>query len=312
MQTTTEPSPTPGAVHPPGGLLAPAVRHGFYPLALGLTLLFIHMEVSGAFGPLGKAYPVYLGAILGTMLLLEWLLPLRREWRMSWRSLLQRDLPMMALNGATIAATSAALTAAAAWVSPEQSALAQLAPWWAQAACAVLISDFVWYWVHRHSHEGQGWLGRWLWKTHALHHLPEQVYVFMHVVGHPINSAYVRVILMLPALGLGFSPEAVFAASVLTGFQGLVSHFNVDSRAGWFNRIFMGTELHRYHHSADPAEGQNYAAVLTLWDQLFGTFRYHPGTHPQALGVRDRASYPRENQWVRLLAWPFTSAREKA
>lgn len=291
----------------PSNFLAAAVRYGFYPLALGLTLVFIYLEVAGTFGPLGKAYPAYLGLMIATMLLLEWSLPLRREWRMTWRSLLQRDLPMMAINGAAIAATSAAVTALAGWASPERSVHAHFLPWWAQAIGAILMSDLIWYGVHRYSHEGQGRLGAWLWKTHALHHLPEQVYVLMHVVGHPLNSAYVRVILMLPAIGLGFSREAIFAAAVLTGFQGLVSHFNVDIRTGWLNRIFMGTELHRYHHSADPAEGRNYAAVVTLWDQLFGTFEYHPGEHPKKLGVRDRANYPKDQQWVRLMALPFGS-----
>ena len=281
------------------------VKYGFYPLALGLTFLFIHLEVSGVFGPLGKAYPAYLGLMIITMLVLEWLLPMRAEWAMTWRSFLRRDLPMLVLNGGAIAATTAGVTALAHWAALGPVRPAHGLPWWAQAMVAILISDFLWYWVHRSSHEARGLFGRWLWKTHVLHHLPEQVYVFMHVVGHPINSAYVRVILMLPAIALGFSQEAVFAAAVLGGFQGLVSHFNVDIRAGWLNRIFMGTELHRYHHGADPKEGKNFAAVITLWDQLFGTFDYHPGLQPKALGVYDRAAYPADEQWGALMAIPF-------
>lgn len=287
------------------GFFAEWVRYGFYPTALGLTLLFIYLEVSGVLGPLGKAYPAYLGLMIITMLVLEWLLPMRAEWAMSWRSLLRRDLPMLVLNGGAIAATTAAVTALAHWAALGPVRLAQGLPWWFQVMLAILISDFLWYWVHRCGHEGRGRVGRWLWKTHVLHHLPEQVYVFMHAVGHPVNSAYVRVILMLPAIALGFSQEAVFAAAVLGGFQGLVSHFNVDIRAGWLNRIFMGTELHRYHHSADPKEGKNYAAVVTLWDQLFGTFDYHPGLQPKALGVHDRAAYPGDGQWGALMALPF-------
>jgi sterol desaturase/sphingolipid hydroxylase (fatty acid hydroxylase superfamily) len=195
-------------------------------------------------------------------------------------------------------------------VNPQGAGVARSWPWWAQAGGAILVSDFIWYWVHRHSHEGKGRMGQWLWKTHALHHLPDRVYVFMHAAGHPVNSAYVRVILMLPAISLGLSKEAAFAATVLTGFQGLVSHFNVDIRAGWLNRIFMGTELHRYHHSAEPSEGKNYAAVITLWDQVFGTFEYHPGVDPKALGVRDRADYPEDDRWAELMALPF-QARQR-
>lgn len=287
------------------------VKYGFYPLALGLTFLFIHLETQGILGPPGKAYPVYLGLMIATMLMLEWLLPVRSEWSMTWRSFLRRDLPMLMLNGAAIAATTSIVTMLAQWAGSGSINSAHWRPWWVEAIAAILISDFTWYWVHRYSHEGQGRLGQWLWKTHVLHHLPEQVYVFMHVVGHPINSAYVRVILMLPSIALGFSQEAIFVASVLTGFQGLVSHFNVDIRAGWLNRLFMGTELHRYHHSADPKEGKNYAAVVTLWDQLFGTYDQHPGTQPTALGVHDRGAYPQNDQWGALMAIPFKNTTFK-
>jgi sterol desaturase/sphingolipid hydroxylase (fatty acid hydroxylase superfamily) len=303
------PSPAPRSVRQ---LLATIVRHGFYPVALALTLLFIFFETQGFFGPLGKAYPVYLALMIGTLVLLEWWVPVRPEWSMTGRRFFRRDLPMLLVNGAAVAATTSAVTAiahgAAFWPVKESHTL----PWWAQAIAAILISDFIWYWVHRYSHEGRGRWSQWLWRTHVLHHLPEQVYVFMHVVGHPINGAYVRVILMLPPITLGFSPQAIFAAAALTGFQGLVSHFNVDIRAGWLNRVFMGTELHRYHHSADPKEGRNYAAVVTFWDQLFGTYEHHLGEQPLALGLRDRAAYPADGLWGAWLALPFKgNSRQK-
>jgi sterol desaturase/sphingolipid hydroxylase (fatty acid hydroxylase superfamily) len=272
---------------------------------LSFTLIFIGAEVLGKLGPFGKAYPIYLGVLIVTMVSLERLVPARRDWNMTWSSLLWRDLPMLVVNGVVIAVTTRVVTSLANWTEPRHNGQLHWIPWWAEAVTAILMSDFMWYWVHRTSHEGKSKLGQWLWKTHVLHHLPDRVYVFMHVVGHPINSAYVRVMLMLPALALGFSAESIFAASVLTGFQGLVSHFNVDSRAGWLNRIFMGTELHRYHHSAVPGEGKNYAAVITLWDQLFGTFEFHPGRQPNQLGVLDRIAYPDDKQWGRLLAIPF-------
>lgn len=278
-------------------------RYIFYPLALAGTIAFIHAEVSGLLRPLGKAYPLYLLILISTMVGLERIAPMRREWNMSKTSFLMRDLPMLAINGTTIAATTHAVT----WLASHHSGLPihkSTLPWQVEAICALLLSDFLWYWIHRHSHEGKGWLGRWLWKTHAIHHLPGEVYVFMHVVGHPINSAYVRVILMLPAIMFGFSPEAIFAASVFNGFQGLISHFNVDSRAGWFNRLFIGTELHRFHHSASQDESKNYSATVSIWDQLFGTYCL-PGVAPQKLGVADRAHYPEEHQWAKLLALPF-------
>lgn len=60
---------------------------------------------------------------------------------------------------------------------------------------------------------------------------------------------------------LGATREAVFAAGGIIGLQGLVSHCNVDLRAGWFNYLFAGTELHRYHHSGDPREAKNFGST---------------------------------------------------
>jgi sterol desaturase/sphingolipid hydroxylase (fatty acid hydroxylase superfamily) len=79
----------------------------------------------------------------------------------------------------------------------------------------------------------------------------------------------------------------------------------VDSRAGWFNYLFMGTELHRFHHSANVDEAKNYAATFSFWDRLFGTYRL-PGTAPEHLGVSNRSDYPDDKQWSKLMTLPFT------
>lgn len=285
------------------------VRWGFYPAALAATWVYLSAEVAGYFGTLGAAYPCYLGVLIGTMLVLEGWLPLRKAWGMTLRLFLIRDVPMLVVNGAAIAASSQL----ARWLGEEAGRLPWAGlglPWPLQALAALVLGDLAWYGLHRYSHESSGRLGQWLWRTHVLHHLPAQVYVVMHAAGHPIQGAYVQLVWLLPSIVLGLSPEAAFAAAVFTGFQGLVSHFNVDSRAGWLNRVFIGTELHRLHHSAQPAEAGNYAAVFSLWDQLWGSYRA-PHTLPAALGVPDRHRYPADGAWMQLLALPFVGRRSR-
>lgn len=285
------------------GALARTVRWGFYPAALAVTVSYIVAEAAGWFGRIGSAYPWYLAVLILTMLALEQLIPMRRDWGMTRRLFFVRDLPMLVVNGTAIVLATRVVTAFSGAVTIPSWALTEW-PWPLQALVALALADLAWYGIHRHCHEGTGWLGRWMWHTHAHHHFPEQVYVFMHAAGHPIQAAYVRMLLLLPAISLGLSPEAAFAAAVFNGFQGLVSHFNVDARAGWFNRLFVGTELHRFHHSADVLEGKNYAAVFSVWDQLFGTYRL-PGIAPVALGVKDRQTYPADSAWCQLLSLPF-------
>lgn len=282
-----------------------AIRFLLYPLLAAATLVYLWLELTGSRSSIGQYYGAYLAALVVVMVVVEAAHPMRREWRKTWVTFWRRDLPFLLLGASTLAfADWVAARAVTAHALSRGELLADV-PLLAGVAITILISDFVWYWVHRLSHEARGRHGRHIWRVHAAHHLPAQVYVLMHAIAHPINTLVVRAILTLPAYFLGFSPEVVFTASVVTGFQGLVSHFNVDSRVGWLNYILVGTELHRYHHSANLAESKNFGAVVSLWDQLFGTFVYRPGRAPEALGVEDATQYPSETQLTAVLAYPF-------
>jgi sterol desaturase/sphingolipid hydroxylase (fatty acid hydroxylase superfamily) len=104
---------------------------------------------------------------------------------------------------------------------------------------------------------------------------------------------------------LGARPEVIFLFNALMGLQGLVSHFNVDVKAGPINYLLVGTELHRYHHSASIDEAKNYGVLTPFWDLVFGTFVYRPAQLPNALGVQDPGAYPDSNEIAKVLALPF-------
>ena len=289
----------------PPGLPALAVRWLLYPALALATLAYLAHALGGPPGTLGRHYGAYLAAMVGVLALVESRYALRDDWRMTRPRFLRRDLPFLLLGAATLGATQWAAT----WLAT-QLALTRgqaLAHWPLLPAVGVslLLTDGLWYAVHRYSHESRSRLGQFLWRVHVAHHLPQQVYVLMHAIGHPLNAVLVRALLALPPCWLGFAPEAVFVAGVVTGFQGLVSHFNVDSRVGPLNHLLVGTELHRHHHSADPAEAGNYGAVLSVWDQLFGTFVYRPGAAPAALGVADPQAHPRDTQIAAVLREPW-------
>ena len=103
----------------------------------------------------------------------------------------------------------------------------------------------------------------------------------------------------------GLSPEAAFAATLIVDLQTMISHFNVDVRAGLFNYLFIGTELHRYHHSASFEEAKNYGTVIPLWDLVFGTFLYRPGVPPARVGLDGTGEYPPSQNLWQVLALPF-------
>lgn len=241
---------------------------------------------------------------------LEFLFPVQRKWKMTWRSFF-RDLKYIVAGGATIAAVDGLFGLASIRLNAGHVGPITWWPLYLSVPTALLAVELVNYWQHRWSHEGSGKFGNFLWRSHAAHHLPEQVYVFMHPAFHPINAFIVRAaVTALPLYFLGASPETVLLASTIVTFQTLISHFNVDIRAGWLNYVFVGTELHRFHHSANLAESRNYAVTLSFVDILFGTFVYRPGTLPVRLGVADPSAYPKSNEFWSVMKLPFKQELE--
>jgi sterol desaturase/sphingolipid hydroxylase (fatty acid hydroxylase superfamily) len=279
------------------------VSYLFYPLLLGATLLLF--ALSGAKGwNLAKVFAWMGGARLALFLVVEFLFPARPEWRMTWASF-RRDLKYMIANGGVSTLLKFGLGWLALDLSRFNTGLVRGLPVALEFVAVVLVFEFFQYWYHRLSHEGTGRLGAWLWKVHAAHHLPDKVYLLMHPVGHPINFLLSMAIVQLPLVTLGARPETLFLFNALMGLQGLVSHFNVDIKAGPLNYLLIGTELHRFHHSADLDEAKNYGVLTPFWDLVFGTFRYDGQRLPQALGVAEPQRYPPSTAIGQVLMLPF-------
>jgi sterol desaturase/sphingolipid hydroxylase (fatty acid hydroxylase superfamily) len=279
-------------------------------LFLGALTAALHAIASG--WSYGAVYIGILLAVVVTLVTFEALFPLRQDWRMTRRSFL-RDLKYIAGSAVTVTGVNALFGLAAIELGTGRVGPLTDLPLYLAVPAALLAVDFVQYWWHRAMHEASGPLGRFLWRVHAAHHLPDRVYVLMHVAGHPLNGLIVRgFVMLLPLYYLGATAETVLLFNVVSNVQGLISHCNADLRAGWFNYIFVGTELHRYHHSADIDESKNYAVTLSLLDVLFGTFRHRPGIPPARLGVADVASYPESNQFWRVMWLPFARSRRES
>ncbi len=239
------------------------------------------------------------------LVILEFIYPLEQRWKMTWPSF-RRDLKYFAVNGMTIAAVNAGFAYVGISLAGTHHGPISNWPLYIAVPAGALAVEFLQYWQHRFSHEARGPIGRWLWRVHVAHHLPDKVYVVMHPAGHPINGLIVRgFVTIIPLYFLGASAAAVAIVTGLFAVQGLVSHTNIDLRAGWFNYIFTGSELHRYHHSADPKDNGNYATALSFLDVVFGTQIYRPGNLPSALGVRDTAEYPHSTDIVKVMMLPF-------
>lgn len=273
------------------------------PALLGSTLgLFFLAQHHG--WNLATVFAWMAGGRFVLLLLIEFWLPAKPEWRMTWSSF-WRDLKYMAVNGSI----AGLVKFGGAWLALDLSQwnLGIVANWpfWIELVGVLLTYEFFQYWYHRFSHEARGPFGKWLWHTHVAHHLPDRVYLLMHPVGHPLNLLISLALIQLPLLVLGARAETIFLFNALMSLQGLISHFNVDVKAGWLNYVLVGTELHRFHHSADMREAQNYGVLIPLWDLVFGTFFCARDHLPTRIGVAAPAQYPNSTEIGKVLALPL-------
>jgi sterol desaturase/sphingolipid hydroxylase (fatty acid hydroxylase superfamily) len=279
------------------------VSYLFYPLLLGATLaLYLGALAHG--WDLATVFAWMGGARMVLMLAVEFAFPAKPEWKMTWASF-WRDLKYMAVNGGITGILKFGVGWLALDLSRFNTGIVANTSVLMEFLALLLVYEFFQYWYHRLSHIGTGRWGAWLWKVHVAHHLPNKVYLLMHPVGHPLNLLISLALVQWPLVALGARPESIFVFNALMGLQGLVSHFNVDIKAGPLNYLLVGTELHRFHHSADMAEAKNFGVLTPFWDLVFGTFVYDPKRLPKALGVQEPDKYPASSELGKVLTLPF-------
>lgn len=216
------------------------------------------------------------------LLLLERRLPYRAEWRHN-DGQIPADLGHTLLNKGLVQFSIVQVMGlpffqhrAATFMSDQPLLL--------QAAVGLLAAEFGLYWAHRWSHEWPV-----LWRFHAVHHSVRRLWLINTGRFHFVDSN-VSVLASLPFLLLsGISMDAIILVSAITAYIGVLTHCNVATRCGFLNYLFNTPNLHRWHHSTNPAEGNNnYGQNLMLWDQLFGTFFLRQDDALGEIGIKER------------------------
>jgi sterol desaturase/sphingolipid hydroxylase (fatty acid hydroxylase superfamily) len=284
------------------------VRYGLYPASWLLLLGGFHLIWTTPINP-RLIWGTSTGILAVTYLVIEWLLPYKKRWSMSLRSF-WADVKFAVINTGFVTGLSAGLALFTIHISGDLTGPAHSWRPQLQLLACLLIFEAINYSIHRAMHELHGPFGRWLWSTHSAHHLPPRLYLVMHAVFHPINGLIIQsCAIILPIWIMGYRQEVVTMFLMINGMHGLISHFNVDVRMGWLNYIFIGPELHRYHHSARIEESKNYGNTLSIYDVIFGTLVYRPGISPQDLGVMPEANLPNYEDTFAVLALPLKGTK---
>jgi sterol desaturase/sphingolipid hydroxylase (fatty acid hydroxylase superfamily) len=170
-------------------------------------------------------------------------------------------------------------------------------PVWMQAIVLLVVLDIFFYVMHRLKHRWTWW-----WRLHETHHSSTDLDWLSTARFHPIEKVLDRVIYLLPLTVIGASDTAVLIWASVDAFFGMFIHANVTWRLGPLIYVFMGPEMHRWHHSLDrDHRDSNFGNNFSFLDWIFGT-AYLSRDMPTEFGVDDPA-YPVEN-----LARQFTYA----
>ena len=217
-----------------------------------------------------------------------------RPHRVAWRRPhgdVATDATHLVLTGTIASQLGLGLVAALVWLLGGRPTGLWPSGWpmAAQLALAILLAEFGHYWFHRLTHERP-----FLWRFHAVHHSAPRLYWLNATRFHPLDLAGLVASQTLPLVLFGVAPAASFAYAIFAGSYGQLQHGNIDLDSGPLRWIFSSPELHRWHHSIDPREGNtNYGAILSVWDWMFGSWFWPTDrTFTGPLGVAGRPDFP--------------------
>jgi sterol desaturase/sphingolipid hydroxylase (fatty acid hydroxylase superfamily) len=112
------------------------------------------------------------------------------------------------------------------------------------------------------------------------HHADLEFDVTTGVRFHPVEIILSMVIKLGVVFALGAPVLAVLIFEVLLNASSMFNHGNVQLPQPIdriLRKIVVTPEMHRVHHSIEPAESNtNFGFNLPWWDRLFGTYRAQP------------------------------------
>lgn len=136
-----------------------------------------------------------------------------------------------------------------------------------QIICLLLLMDFCMYIFHRIAHVPQVY--RFLHSTHHQHVRTNCLSLF---VLHPLESLGFGCMFTLLLVLFSFSPLTIFIYLLINMAFGTIGHLNKEFFPDQFFKIGIGTS--RFHNDHHLDEKVNFGFYTTIWDRIFGTFKY--------------------------------------
>jgi len=170
-------------------------------------------------------------------------------------------------------------------------------PAW-KALLSFVLLDLLLYCWHRISHSFDS-----LWMFHKVHHNDPYLNVSTAFRLHIVELLIITVLKSAYIVMFGVDKTMVVANETLLTLFIMFHHTNISFRGEKrLGQVIIAPYLHRAHHSTERNEhDNNYGAVFSIWDRLFGTFTER---EPLEIGIKNSSP----QTVLGLIKFGFTSA----
>ena len=131
-----------------------------------------------------------------------------------------------------------------------------------------------------------GFVHKYFWSFHAVHHSAEEVsWLTTHRL-HPLDQFVMSLMNFAVLYVIGFSAEGMAAAMIIKNWNNYFVHSNIvlDYPKPW-KYIFVSPNMHRWHHALEPeAHNKNFCVVFAFIDYLLGTYYVPDNALPKGYG----------------------------
>ncbi|MBM3411923.1 MAG: sterol desaturase family protein [Bacteroidetes bacterium] len=172
----------------------------------------------------------------------------------------------------------------------------------------VLALDFSSWLVHWVMHQQ-----KFFWRFHIIHHSDQKVDVTTGLRHHPGDSLLRGIFFLLLIFFSGAPMYTVMIYQTLVVVATAFTHANIclpatiDRLLSW---VLISPNMHKvHHHWKQPYTDSNYGAVFSVWDRLFGTFRFLDIKSVQ-YGIDKDYPEEKDEDLLNLLKSPFQKQKK--
>jgi sterol desaturase/sphingolipid hydroxylase (fatty acid hydroxylase superfamily) len=204
-------------------------------------------------------------AILAT---LEFQAPREKLPKKHLRQSYKTNIGLFIINSIGLSLVSASTLLVLAERYSDKGLLSTLSsPAW-KAVLSFLMLDLLMYLWHKASHSFDC-----LWMFHKVHHNDPYLNITTSFRIHFLELFITNVLKAILIIFLGIEQAMVLTSEAIMTLFIMFHHTNISFKGeNLLGNLIIVPSLHRTHHSTQRSEhDSNYGAVLSLWDQLFGT-----------------------------------------